>query len=394
MTTPDVSRIARWKDARRILVVRLDGLGDVLMTTPAIRALAGSGLPDRRDITLLTSAAGAALAPMLPEVSATIVADPPWLKPGEGSGRPADDDAADIQLLAGRLREGGFDGAVICTVHSQSALPSAMLCLMAGIPLRLAHVRENPYRLLTDWIPDPEPLAPVRHEVRRQLDLVAAIGATVEDEHLSVRVPPTAARAIRELLPAMGIQPGDRWVVVHPGASAPSRRYPIEAFARVVRALVQEHGVRVVLTGGSGEIDDVAHLRAAAGPGAVPFAGVLDLPHLAALLAVAPVFIGNNSGPAHLAAAVGTPVVDLYALTNLQHAPWGVPSRVLAHDVPCKGCRKSICPLGHHACLRGVPPVSVVAAALALLDPVSSGTLVAAAPPPAGVLSGLEVAAS
>jgi ADP-heptose:LPS heptosyltransferase len=125
----------------------------------------------------------------------------------------------------------------------------------------------------------------------------------------------------------------------------------------------------------------------------VPFAGVLDLPHLAALLAVAPVFIGNNSGPAHLAAAVGTPVVDLYALTNLQHAPWGVPSRVLAHDVPCKGCRKSICPLGHHACLRGVPPVSVVAAALALLDPVSSGTLVAAAPPPAGVLSGLEVAA-
>jgi ADP-heptose:LPS heptosyltransferase len=257
--------------------------------------------------------------------------------------------------------------------------------------LRLAHARENPYRLLTDWIPDPEPLAPVRHEVRRQLDLVAAIGATVVDEHLSVRVPPPAAREIREMLPRIGIRPGDRWVVLHPGASAPSRRYPVDGYASVVRALVEEHGVRVVLTGGPEERDAVARIRAAAAPDRVPFAGGLDLGHLAALLAVAPVFIGNNSGPAHLAAAVGTPVVDLYALTNLQHAPWGVPSRVLAHDVPCKGCRKSICPVGHHACLRGVSPASVVSAALALLDPDPTPTLDGAAAPPAGVLAGFEV---
>ncbi|MFL5676340.1 MAG: glycosyltransferase family 9 protein [Chloroflexota bacterium] len=391
MTLTDPSRVARWADARRILVVRLDGLGDVLMTTPAIRALAGAGRRTRREIRLLTSPAGAALAPLLPEVDGTIVAEPPWLKPGEGSPRPADEDAADIELLAERLREGRFDAAVIFTVQSQSALPSAMLCLMAGIPLRLAHARENPYRLLTDWVQDPEPLAPVRHEVRRQLDLVAAIGARVEDEHLSVRVPPAASRLIRELLRAMGIEPGDRWVVVHPGASASSRRYPIEAFARVVGALVQEHGVRVVLAGGPEEMEAVAELQAAGGPGCVPIAGVLDLAHLAALLAVAPVFIGNNSGPAHLAAAVGTPVVDLYALTNLQHAPWGVPSRVLAHDVPCKGCRKSICPVGHHACLRGVLPASVVAATLSLLEPAVSGTRVDVVRPPAGILSGLEV---
>src|SRR3954454_23977287 len=283
MTSTDPIGVARWADARRILVVRLDGLGDVLMTTPAIRALSGAGRPARREITLPTSPAGAALAPLLPEVDATIVAEPPWLKPGEGSMRPADEDAADIDLLAERLREGRFDAAVIFTVQSQSALPSAMLCLMAGIPLRLAHARENPYRLLTDWVPDPEPLAPVRHEGRRHLVFVAVIGATVRDEHLSVRVPPTAARAIRELLPLLGIEPGDRWVAVHPGASAPSRRYPVDAFARVVRALVQEHAVRVVLTGGAEGIDAVAQLRTAAGPGAVPLAGVLDLPHLAAL---------------------------------------------------------------------------------------------------------------
>jgi ADP-heptose:LPS heptosyltransferase len=394
MTTHRAGRAARWRDARRLLVVRLDGLGDVLMTTPAIRALAGEGRVQRREITLLTSRAGAALAPLLPDVDETIVAEPPWLKPGERSARPADEDAADIERLIDRLRAGSFDAAVICTVHSQSALPTAMLCLMAGIPLRLAHARENPYRLLTDWIQDPEPLAPVRHEVRRQLDLVATIGATVEDEHLSVRVPPTAARATRELLPALGIRPGDRWVVLHPGASAPSRRYPLDAFATVVRALVEEHGVRVVLAGGAEDMEAIGRLRAAAGPGAVPFAGVLDVAHLAALLALAPVFVGNNSGPAHLAAAVGTPVVDLYALTNLQHAPWGVPSRVLAHDVPCKGCRKSVCPVGHHGCLRGVPPVSVVDAVLELLDPDASATLGRAVQPPAGILPGVEVGAT
>ncbi len=97
-------------------------------------------------------------------------------------------------------------------------------------------------------------------------------------------------------------------------------------------------------------------------------AGRLDLPELAALIAAAPVLITNNTAPAHLAAAAQTPVVDLYALTNPQHTPWGVPSRVIYHDVDCKHCYKSTCPRGHHACLRGVAPASVVAAALALYE--------------------------
>jgi ADP-heptose:LPS heptosyltransferase len=81
----------------------------------------------------------------------------------------------------------------------------------------------------------------------------------------------------------------------------------------------------------------------------------------------APLLLCNNSGPVHVAAAVGTPVVDLYALTNPQHTPWAVPHRVLFHDVPCKYCYKSFCPEGHHDCLRLVPPATVVEAALSLL---------------------------
>jgi ADP-heptose:LPS heptosyltransferase len=77
--------------------------------------------------------------------------------------------------------------------------------------------------------------------------------------------------------------------------------------------------------------------------------------------------VAGNTGPVHVAAAVGTPVVDLYALTNPQHTPWMVPSRVLFNDVPCRWCYSSVCPERHHRCLRGVHPEQVVAAALDLL---------------------------
>lgn len=98
-------------------------------------------------------------------------------------------------------------------------------------------------------------------------------------------------------------------------------------------------------------------------------AGETDLAELAALLAQAPLLIANNSGPVHVAAAVGTPVVDLYALTNPQHTPWMTPDRVLSHDVSCKDCYQSVCPEGHHACLRAIAPERVLEAARELLAP-------------------------
>jgi lipopolysaccharide heptosyltransferase II len=349
-----------WDEARRLLAVRLDALGDVLMTTPALRALKG-GRPGRR-LTLLTSPAGAAAAPLIPEVDDVIVYAAPWMK-----ATPPRADPGSEHAMVERLRAGRFDGAVIFTVYSQSPLAAALLCHLAGVPRRLAHCRENPYQLLTDWVPDPEPARRVRHEVRRQLDLVATIGCRGPDERLSLRVPLEAVRRVDALLASLGLEPGRGWVVVHPGATAPSRRYPAAGFAEVARRLAAATGARVLLTGGEGErpiVDEVE--RAAAGP-THALAGRLDLAELAALIARAPLLISNNTAPVHIAAAVGTPVVDLYALTNPQHTPWRVPHRVLFQDVPCKYCYKSVCPEGHHDCLRRVDPQTVVDAALALL---------------------------
>jgi len=355
-----------WGDAQRILCVRLDYLGDVLMTTPALRALKQSR-PDRH-ITLLTSPGGAAVAPYLAEVDDTLTYAAPWLK----SSRPHDT-AADFAMVD-RLARGRFDAAAIFTVYSQNPLPSAMLCYLAGIPRRLAHCRENPYQLLTHWVPDTEPQQHTRHEVRRQLDLVASVGAHAADERLSFRLRAEDDAFVAALLHAHGIDGTQPWIVLHPGATAPSRRYPAQHFIDAARMLADELRCPLVFTGSAEESSLVEQICSAV-PGAHSLAGRLHLGQLAALIARAPLLISNNTGPAHIAAATGTPVVDLYALTNPQHTPWLVPSRVLFHDVPCRYCYKSVCPQGHHACLAQVGPQRVVQAARELLASRHSGSL-------------------
>jgi lipopolysaccharide heptosyltransferase II len=371
---PDSSadRFAQWDAAQNILCVRLDSLGDVLMTTPAIRALREDH-PDRR-ITLLTSPSGAAAARLIPEIDRVIVYEAPWMKHTAARFDPAPEYA-----MAELLRAGNFDAAVIFTVYSQNPLPAAFLCYLAGIPLRLAHCRENPYQLLTDWVKETEPNDRIRHEAQRQLDLVATVGARTADRTLSVHVTPGAAEKVTALLVAAGLDLNRPWLALHAGATAASRRYPPEMFAEVVRRLTRDCRAQVVFTGDAGEIELIEQIRQLAlapldgercepGEGLISLAGLLDLGEMAALLKLAPLLVTNNTGPMHMAAGLGTPVVALYALTNPQHTPWETPSVTLFNDVPCKFCYKSVCPEGHHLCLRGVSPERVVVAARGFLS--------------------------
>jgi len=354
-------RLRAWREARNVLCVRLDSLGDVLMTGPAMRALRFAN-PHRR-ITLLSSRAGIAAAALMPEVDAAIRYDAPWMK----GALPLP--TRDLEMRD-TLAEGRYDAAVIFTVYSQSPLPAALLCHLADIPLRVAHCRENPYGLLTDWVPETEPEQAVRHEVQRQLDLVRAVGASTIHSNMRIAVPAHARAAVDDRIALAGIAHATPLLVLHPGASAASRRYPADRFAHVARELLAAWDGHIVVTGGAEEaalVDTV--VGPSAGTGRIHgVAGHLDLPELAALIERAHLLISNNSGPVHVAACVGTPVVDLYALTNPQHTPWNVPHRVLFRDVPCRYCYKSVCPHGHNLCLAGVGAGEVVAAALALLN--------------------------
>ena len=137
--------------------------------------------------------------------------------------------------------------------------------------------------------------------------------------------------------------------------------------AAVVHALVRDQGWQVVLTGAESERLLVGEVARLAGVPVISLAGRTSVDELAGVLSIAPLLITSNTGPVHIAAATRTPVVDVYAMTNPQHQPWRVPSRVLTHPVPCAYCYKSVCPLGHHACLREISPGEVVAAATELM---------------------------
>jgi lipopolysaccharide heptosyltransferase II len=368
--------LTRWdSDIKRILCVRTDNLGDVLMTTPALRALRNT-CPDRH-LTLLTSPAGAAVAPFLADVDEVIRYDAPW-----AGARPPRSHPADFAMQQ-RLQEGEFDAAVIFTVYSQNPMPAATMCYLAGIHRRLARCRENPYALLSDWVRETEPEHGVQHEVRRQLSLVQAIGADAVDTRMRMQLRSIDRRTLDSILARRGIDADTPYAVIHPGASAESRRYPVEQFAQAAARLVRATGMNVLVTGSKSEAPLAHALIHAAGPCVRPFmhdlTDAFELGAFAALIERATVVISNNSGPVHIASALGAPVVDLYALTNPQHGPWQTPHRVLFNDVECRWCYRSVCPEIHHRCLRGISAADVADAALALID--ETGAAPVSAPP-------------
>ncbi|WP_376796339.1 glycosyltransferase family 9 protein [Thermogemmatispora sp.] len=366
---PDVappSRLdERWRKVRRLLVVRLDNLGDVLLMTPAFRALKRA-LP-QATLTLLASPVGAQVGALNPDLDEIIVYEAPWVDPWARLPHDSQREEAMIRLL----RERRFDGAIIFTSFRQSALPAAYLCYLADIPLRLAASSDGSGSLLTTRL---RPSGGQLHEVERALELVAAIGVPPAGLDLVLAVPEAARQEWRTVLTESGLgqQPPRPLIVVHPGCSMPARTYPWELFSMVIEGLVAELGATVCLTGAEHEKELVERIHARVAPlqrqWVLPLAGRLSFAGLCALIEGAAAVVTNNTGPMHIAAALGTAVVALFALTNPpeQWRPWRVPYRLLYREVPCRLCYQRLCPYDQ-LCLRGVRPAEVVTATATLL---------------------------
>src|SRR4051794_1593954 len=236
-----------WRAARRILAVRLDNLGDTLLMTPALHAIKES-LPEA-SLTLLTSAAGAQVARLDPDVDDVIVYAAPWVDPW----RSLPQDSVREQAMIALLRERRFDAAVIFTSYRQSALPAAYMCYLADIPLRLAASVDGPGSLLTTRQRPPEG---VTHEVERALDLVGAVGLTTKRRDLVLRVPAQAQGSLREKLSAREIALrglSGPLVVVHPGCTMPARTSPADLYSQVIERLALGLGATVLVTGSEEE---------------------------------------------------------------------------------------------------------------------------------------------
>jgi lipopolysaccharide heptosyltransferase II len=354
----------RWSRAQRILAIRLDNLGDVLVTTPALHAIKQS-LP-HVELTLLASEVGAQVGHLNPDLDDVIVYQAPWMDPWH----KLPQDSQREQRMIETLRARHFDAAIIFTSFRQSSLPAAYLCYLADIPLRAAASIDGPGSLLTTRHKHPERMM---HEVERGLDLTAALGITTRERDLVLKVPEEARRSVADLLATYGLQHDHPFVVVHPGCSMPARTYPWDMYAGVIDLLVQRQSTTVFLTGMEDERELVERILNSVQPefqpSVIPLAGVLPFPAFCALIEAADLTITNNTGPMHISAAVKTPVVALFALTNPpeQWGPWRVPHRQLYHDVACRICYSRICPYGHE-CLRLVTPDIVVDAATSLLS--------------------------
>jgi ADP-heptose:LPS heptosyltransferase len=323
-----------WAALRRILVVRPDNLGDVVLCGPALRALRRAA-PEAR-IDLLAAPAGAAVAPLLPEVAGVLVASVSWQQLD-----PAAVPVADDLALVDRIAAGRYGAAVLLTSFSQSPWPAAQLCRLAGVPVRVGTSTEFGGAGLTHWVPAP----PVElHQADRALRVLARVGVPPVDGRLRLVVPDAARNAARRTLAEHGVT--EPYAVLLPGASCPSRRYPADRFAAVA-GLLAGAGLTVLVAGPAGESELVGRV-AGDRPGVVALPGGLDVPALAGAVAGARVVVCNNSGGAHLADAVGVPAVVLFAGTEQvgQFRPRSVPAAVLTVPTPCAPCRQLRCPYG------------------------------------------------
>jgi ADP-heptose:LPS heptosyltransferase len=323
----------------RVLVARLDNDGDVLLAGPAVRAVAAAA-----EVVLLVGPRGRQAAELLPGVAETLVWRAPWIDPS-----PEPVSKADIDGLVARLAGLRLDAAVLLTSFHQSPLPLALVLRLAGVPRITAVSDDYPGALLD-----------VRHriegdlpEAERGLSTAAAAGFPGPDDgRLAVRRPLPDVAAL--------VGPGP-YVVLHPGASVPARAWSPDRCRAAVTALAAA-GRRVIVTGSPAEAGLATQV---AGDRALNLGGRTSFAELAAVLDGADAVVVGNTGPGHLAAAVGTPVVSLFApvVPAARWAPYGVPTVLLGDQhAACALTRATVCPVPGHPCLDTVTPHDVVAA--------------------------------
>lgn len=331
----------------------MDSMGDVLMAGPAIRAVAAR---PGTEVWLLAGPRGEAAARLLPGIAQVRVIGAPWITAVD---RPID--AGLVAEVDELVRECRPDEVIVLTALHQSPLPIALLLKLAGAQrITGASVQASAGLLDTRLVPG-EDIPEDIPEPERNLRIVAAVGYSLpdgDDGALAVLPIPDPPAVLATLPPG--------YLVVHPGAQVPAREYPAQQYAAAVERLTSL-GHPVVVTGGRHEQALTAQV---AGAGGIDLGGRLDLRGMVAVIGGARLMVVGNTGPAHLAAAVGVPIVSLFSavVPAVRWAPYGVPVELLGdQNAACRGTRAQLCPVPGHPCLTRVAPEEVVEATQRLL---------------------------
>jgi ADP-heptose:LPS heptosyltransferase len=343
----------------RILLIRPDHLGDMLLTTPAIRALRAAR--PEAELHALIGGWSADVLGAYPEIDLVLTLDFP------GFSRVAKQNVQSPYQLAlataNRLRRIGYSSAVILRPDHWWG---ALVAKLAGIPVRIGYDLPQVSAWLTERIPHEH-----QHAVRQNTRLVARWTGLLKDSDLEYRYPVKAEDTayVDGYLEQWGIAAGNRLICIHAGSGTSVKQWPEDRWSAVADTLADQLDARIVLTGGDHEV--AAALRIADGMSHQPIimAGDTRIGQLAALFAQAALTLGPDSGPLHLAAAVGTATVTLFGPADLvEFGPWGPAERhlILNSYIGCRPCRIldwSADNPEYHPCVREITVARVPEAA-------------------------------
>ncbi len=341
------------KAPQRILLIRLDRMGDVILSTPVIRALR-QAYP-KAFITMLVRPACEDLVAFHKDLDEWLVYD----KDG------AHKNFFNTLKFSRHLKRFQFDTALV--LHPSNR--SHWLPWLAGIPQRIGYAHKNAY-LLTHALAHAKQEGD-KHEAEYTLDMLKVFGLNPEKPQLSIPVRREAKDFIEALLHEKNVKADKKLVVVHPSASCPSKRWMPERFGQVADRLVKECHVQVCIIAGEPDRDFAIAMQQAMQSPVINLAGLLSVGQSAALLERADMLLSNDSGPVHLAAAVDTPVVAIFGrdqpgLSPKRWGPLGDQHKILHKDVGCETCLAHNCTIDFK-CLTELSVDEVYAACQQLL---------------------------
>ena len=327
---------------KKILVVRTDRIGDVVLTTPVLKALRDNY--PQSHIAIMVSPYAREIVEGNPFIDEAIVYDKDTKDKGIWG----------FWRFVLSLKKKRFDLAIILHTKKRTNL----ITYFADIPKRIGYHNKKFGFLLTDKIKDTRALG-LKHEVEYCLDILRNLGLEVKDKMPYMPLTQEARAWVESSLKEQGIQKEDRIACIHPGASCISKRWLKERFIILANRLVEEYGFKIIIVAsGSNDVAIAEEIAKNTRYPVVNMAGKTSLSQLAALLKRAALFISNDSGPVHIASSVGTAVISIFGrnqagLSPLRWGPRGKQDTYLHKEVGCKACLAHNCKIGFD-CLKAI----------------------------------------
>jgi heptosyltransferase-2 len=327
-------------DFKRILIVRTDRIGDVLLSTPVIKAF--------RD-----NCPHAYIAMMVSPYAKEIIEDSPYLDEVIIYDKEAKHKSWQASIkFALSLKKKKFDLSLI--LHPTNRVH--LVTYFAGIPKRIGYDRKFGF-LLTDRIRHTKQLGE-KHELEYSLDLVKYLGIESKDKNMFMPIKPESEKWAEELFKHEGINKSDKLLAMHPGASCPSKIWPNERFAETSDILVEKYGFKTLIISGPKDISLAQNVIKNMRHTAINLAGKTSVSQLASVLKRCHLFISNDSGPVHIASSVGTPVISIFGrnqkgLSPRRWGPLGKKDRIIHKEVGCIECLAHNCKK-QFACLKAI----------------------------------------